>query len=376
MTNRRIVMIGPSIDALGGMASVLATYRDAGLFARWPVTLLATYVEGSVLTRLSASLRAYVLFLGMLARKRVGLVHLHSAQETSFLRKSIFLFTARLFGCPTLFHLHGAAFDSFYTQSNSLYQAYIRKTLNSSTCVITLSGFWKDWVRGITNHPHILNIYNPVIFRHHAGSTSQRATPPVLLFMGRLGQRKGTYDLVRAAAQLRQWKVDCSLVLCGDGDNDATARLVEELDLLNVVTLKGWVAGEEKYHLYSMATVFVLPSYNEGLPIAILEAMAAGLPIVSTPVGGIPEAITDESEGLLVPPGDVPRLASALRRLVEDPDLAMRLGSAGRAKVAAAFEAARALEPLNKLYGSFAAERGISETLPAREESSLGHGAR
>jgi len=354
-------MIGPSIDALGGMASVLATYRDAGLFARWPVTLLATYVEGSALTRLSASLRAYVLFLGMLARKRVGLVHLHAAQETSFLRKSIFLFTARLFGCPTLFHLHGGKFDSFYADSNAFYQAYIRKTLNSSTCVITLSSFWTDRVREITDHPDIRNFYNPVILRHHAGSTSQRAIPPVLLFMGRLGQWKGTDDLVRASALLREWKVDCSLVLCGDGEIDATARLVGELDLQNVVTLKGWVAGEEKYHLYSVATVFVLPSYNEGLPIAILEAMAAGLPVVSTPVGGIPEVITDESEGLLVPPGDVPRLAAALRRLLEDPELAMRLGRAGRAKVAAVFEASKALEPLNELYRSFAAVRGISE---------------
>ena len=354
-------MIGPSIDSLGGMASVLATYRDTGLFSRWPVTLLATHVEGPILTRLSASLRAYVLFLGMLARKRVGLVHIHSAQRTSFLRKSIFLFTARLFGCPTIFHLHGASFDSFYARSNSPYKAYIRKTLKSSTRIITLSNYWTHWIRGITDHPHIVRIYNPVILRNHAGSTSQRVAPPVLLFMGRLGQRKGTYDLIRAAALLRQWQVACSVVLCGDGEHAAAAQLVQELNLQNVVTLKDWVAGDEKQRLLSVATAFVMPSYNEGLPVAILEAMAAGLAVVSTPVGGVPEAVTDESEGLLVPPGDVRGLASALRRLVEDPALSIRLGNAGLAKVSAVFEATQALEPLNQLYGSFAVTRGIRD---------------
>ena len=126
----------------------------------------------------------------------------------------------------------------------------------------------------------------------------------------------------------------------------------EELGIADHVELLGWVRGEDKERLLATAVLYVLPSYNEGLPVSVLEAMAAGLPILTTPVGGIPEAVTDGVEGFLVEPGDVRTLADRLERLLADADLARRMGVAARHKVEAAFSANAVVPQLEAMYAA------------------------
>ena len=129
----------------------------------------------------------------------------------------------------------------------------------------------------------------------------------------------------------------------------------------NAVTFAGWVRGEEKLALLQEAALLALPSYAEGVPIAVLEAMAAGLPVVTTPVGGIPDLIADGRNGLLVQPGDVPALASAINRLLDDPALRGAMGDLNRQQVVAEYDVPRYVDRLLALYTDVTAQRPPNE---------------
>jgi glycosyltransferase involved in cell wall biosynthesis len=173
-----------------------------------------------------------------------------------------------------------------------------------------------------------------------------------LLFLGRLGHRKGIFVLLEALAAVRSRFRHVVLLCGGDGELDRVRAEVVRLDLSDNVTLLGWVKGAAKDELLESSTVFVLPSFDEGVPMSILEAMAWGLPVIATPVGGIPEVVTDGREGLLVAPGDADALGEAICRLLVDADLRAQMGRNGRLRFQTDFSIQSVLEKLESIYRS------------------------
>ncbi|UMR28362.1 glycosyltransferase family 4 protein [Massilia sp. MB5] len=342
-------MIGTHADTMGGISAVIGVYRAAGLFQRFPIEYIATHRDGGKLVKLLAMLRAYVLFGWLLLRGRVGLIHVHVASRASFWRKSGFFLLAFLFRRPSILHLHGGGFAVFYAQEcGPLRQRLIRFIYNRVSRVIVLSAAWKQWAHEISSNPHIEVVYNPVLPPPALPAWEERR-PATVLALGRLCKGKGSYDLLAAAARLPPHAAP-ALRLGGDGELAAVEARAASLHLAERVQLLGWVSGKEKEAELAQARIFALPSYNEGLPMSILEAMAAGLPVLTTPVGGIPDAITDGVEGFLVQPGDVDGLAERLARLLEDDGLARRMGEAGRRKVLASFATQAVLPRLEQMY--------------------------
>jgi glycosyltransferase involved in cell wall biosynthesis len=192
-------------------------------------------------------------------------------------------------------------------------------------------------------------IYNPVQLPSTITPFETRETH-TLLFLGRLGERKGSYDLLRAVASISDDFPDLKLLMGGDGEIEKIRVEAQRLGIADKVELLGWVRGPDKTALLTRASVYVLPSYNEGLPMSVLEAMAAGLPVISTPIGGIPEAVTDGVEGNLVKPGDVDAFSAALRRLLSDPSLRRQMGEAARLKVETVFSMDRIVPQIEALY--------------------------
>ena len=139
------------------------------------------------------------------------------------------------------------------------------------------------------------------------------------VFLGRLGERKGVSDLINAFKGVVKVHPKARLLLGGDGEIKKYQAMVNELEISEHVDLLGWVAGDIKINILKQADAYVLPSYNEGFPMGVLEAMSCKIPVIASTAGGIPDAITNNIDGLLIEPGDVESLKMAMNRLIEFP---------------------------------------------------------
>lgn len=351
---RLIIMLGTAPETMGGVSAVVNVYRQAGLFDRWPIVYIPTHRDGTRTKKILTFILAWFRFCGLLITGRVGWIHVHSASRASFWRKLAFLVPAFLGHKIVIFHLHGSAFPEFYeNECGRISKWLIRYVLRHVRVRIALASLWKTWLEQVSGLPvHVL--FNPVVI---PGLPLHKESPiPVLLFLGRLGTAKGTFDLLRATHQLVQSFPDLKLVCAGDGDVEGVRRYAHELGIGQNVVTPGWVRDKDKEHLLGEAWVYVLPSYSECLPMSVLEAMAAGLPVVTTTVGGIPDAVTDSVEGLLVEPGDVALLERSILRLLRDNELRARMGEAARHKATQRFSAESVVAQLELIYREIGAQ--------------------
>lgn len=345
----RIVMIGTAIDTQGGISTVVSVLERAGLFDRCRVTYITTHRDGGLGGKLATLAQAWIRYMRLLVTGNAALVHAHTASRASFWRKSLFFLPAFLLRVPVILHLHGSEFHMFYGEECSVWARwFVHFVFRRVNQVVVLSESWGRWVRSSFPAAKVRVIPNPILVPELMSLTVRSSL--TLLFLGRLGERKGVYDLLRAVSTLVSTFPELRVLLCGDGDLEAVQTQADALEISGHVELLGWVRGAEKLHLLEQATVYVLPSYNEGLPMSVLEAMAHGLPVVSTPVGGIPEAVSDGMEGFLVPPGDVVGLADRLQRLLSDEQLRTSMGEAARAKVEQCYSAGVVVPQFEALY--------------------------
>jgi glycosyltransferase involved in cell wall biosynthesis len=347
---RRVVMLGTAPRTHGGISAVVEAWRAGGLFERWPVDYVATHCDGGEGAKLLAAARGLRRFLALLLEHRRVLVHVHCASRASFWRKCVFMAIAHAARCPVVLHLHGGDFARFYEEEcGPLRRRLVRHFLGRAACLIGVTERWRAWLTGVTAHPNVVSIPNPVRAQPAA---ARRGPRNVVLFLGRIEDAKGTPELLRAFAALRGAVPDAQLVCAGSGGIEAAARQAEALGIGGAVRFPGWVGEGEKRAWLARASVFVLPSHAEGLPMSLLEAMAAGLPVVASAVGGIPDVVKHGVNGLLVAPGDELDLLRAMRRLLREPQLAAALGAAGRETVRAHHAPEQALARLGEVYAS------------------------
>jgi glycosyltransferase involved in cell wall biosynthesis len=358
-----IAMIGTSIETMGGISSVVAAYRKAGLFDDWPVLYYSSHADGSRLAKLGKAIRAYLSLLLACLSGKIAIVHVHLSSRASFWRKSLFLLTGYAFGIPSIIHLHGSEFMEFYqNECGSILKKFVRFIFSRAERIIVLSSQWKSMIRQITSNLNVTVIFNPIDVIAGNVAFSDEREKDVLLFLGRMGTRKGIYDLIKAVACVRTIRPDIRLLCGGDGDIDAVSRLASDLNVTNHVQILGWVTGQAKEDVLGRATVFVLPSYAEGLPVSILEAMAHGLPIISTPVGGIPDIIENGLNGRLVPPGDHQHLADAIIGLLADARLRDSMAHAALEKIQTTFSSAVIIPQVGRIYSELGVTPYVTQT--------------
>jgi len=351
----RVLMLGTDPEGRGGIATVVSLLRQHGLFEREGVDYVTTHAEGSTTRKIGVFLRGAWRTLACLAR-RPAVVHVHAASRGSFVRKSLLLALARASGCKTVFHLHGACFDDFVAGSGSLMRRWIRHTLEHSSIVIALSGRWADFLRGVAPGAHVVVIPNAVPLPPVRGD--DEVEPGRVLFLGQVEARKGIDELLQALSLLRARFPQVQLAIGGQGELEGIRKRAAERDVLDRVTLLGWVTAERKQDELARAAVFCLPSHAEGLPMAMLEAMAAGKAVVVSGVGGILDAVQDGVNGLVVQAGDVQDLAEGLARILGDSALRRRLGARARSTIAERFESGAVAEQISAVYQQLRNKRG------------------
>lgn len=317
MTKRMVWMAGPAQNAPGGISAVVASYDAAGLFAEVPVQYISTYMFPGVVSQLREFGGAFLRFAPALLCRQVRLLHVHSASRGSFWRKSVLCAAAKLAGVPYVFHLHSGEFAEFFLyEAGLLGRWWIRRTLQGAHTVVVLTKGWAQQLQSLVGSLPCVVVPNPVVLP--AVAPLARGRRRQLLFLGRIRQKKGAFDLLRAFPAVLAAVPSARLVMAGDGDIDTAMALCSQLGVVDQVQFTGWVDGAEKAAAMDAADVFVLPSYYEGLPMGILEAMAAGLVVVASPVGGIPDVLTDGVDGRLVTAGNVPALATAIIELLNN----------------------------------------------------------
>lgn len=344
--------------AKGGMRSVVEGYAASGVFQRWHVRTLWTHAETTLPGRLAMAARAYGSCFWQLLRGRVSLMHVHAAMRGSFWRKAVFVFLGRMFGVPVLLHLHGSETVRFFERLPAPLQALVRLVLRLPAQVVVLSPTWHSFIQTFAPGARVTVLANYVRVPAHirpapdAGAAgTARPRPVQVLFMGAVGRRKGVYQLIEALAQVKAaGQVQVMLKIGGSGEVDQCRALAQQLGVERDVQFLGWVGSDQRDALLSEADIFVLPSFNEGLPMSLLEAMAAGVPVVTTRVGGIPDLVTDGHNGLLVEPGDVQALAQALVRLGQDPQARRAMAERAFAHVADHYSEAVNVPRLEQLY--------------------------
>ena len=324
----RVLTIGPSwINPKGGIAQVLNTYAKT-LYQ--PFNFVVTTKGGNFPKVLLQFLIAICVFFAKILHKNCKIVHIHSASYKSFYRKQVFIYIAKALGKKVVLHIHGAELKNFA----DIHHKRVRRTLAKCDTIIVLSQSWKDWFEQEFKHPNIIVIKNvidvPVKKQKTLIDTNHRFS---LLFLGILGQRKGIYDLLEVINKYKcEFEGKLLLIIGGNGEVESVIDYIRKNSLENIVHYKGWVSGTEKIKLFNSVDSLILPSYNEGLPISIIEAMSYGLPIISTPVGGIPEIVSNGENGLLVKPGNQEELYQAIRLLMDDARLLENMGRVSKQK--------------------------------------------
>ncbi|MDB5555541.1 MAG: glycosyltransferase family 1 protein [Rhizobium sp.] len=271
--------------------------------------------------------------LKMLAARvagRADVVHINLSSYGSTYRKLVIATCARMLGIPYILHLHGSEYRLFWKEDTSFLSGRIRTMFEQAARVVVLGRTWRDFIAGrapgAADHIAIVpNATEIPSLAHVGGGESVH-----ILFLGRIGERKGVPQLIDTLHAMHDhpgWRA----TIAGDGDVEVSKSRSAALGLGDRVAFPGWVGPATVASLIASADILVLPSFAENLPVSVIEGMAAGLAVVATPVGAVEDIIRDGETGLLVPPGDVPALADALLRLVNDPDLRARLGSAAQA---------------------------------------------
>jgi glycosyltransferase involved in cell wall biosynthesis len=361
-----IVCVGPSAAVLGGV-SALAEKIIAHLPPHIKVTRIGTYsaYTGYDQSYRISFLQPFVFLSSLIAVSFLAFLHpravfhVHLSQRGSTLRKGIVCILLRVIGSTFVVHAHADA--AFHEQVPAAVRRVLMWGLGGAHYFITLTQQWRDFYvnnLGVPSDKLLVlpnpSILPPAISSYHAtGATN-------ILFLGRVGERKGTFDLIQALASLpKDLRQQCHLVLAGDGDLKHASSMVEELGCSDQVSVLGWVSRREVDRLLSESDVLALPSHMEGMALAVLEAMAWGIPVVTTSVGGSDEFLTPNHNCLLVKPGDIQGIACALAELIRDPQLRQRLGKEGR-KTAECFSIDKYIVKLTRLYEELAT--GSSES--------------
>ena len=353
----RVIMLGPTGPPTGGMAAVVSNLASSGLREACELLVINNGKTTPPGRPLLAGVAAQLKLLGRLVRAvgaaRAEIVHIHTcASPVAFWRDCLHVAACRLLGRRVVLHAHDGSFCRFVAAQRSLRRCIMRMGFRAASVTLVLGRRYVSEMGPFLPGARWRVVPNGV-------RLPRRCRPPAnekanFLFLGSLTRRKGAFDLVRAAAAASANGFAGVVTMAGGqrlpGQRAELMQVIGQCPGRARIRLIGVVLGRKKSRALAAADCLVLPSYAEGLPMAVLEAMARGRPVIATNVGAIPEAITDGREGFLIEPGDVDALADRMVRLSRDAGLRRAMGRAARRRAEKAFSMEAMVSAIRGVY--------------------------
>lgn len=308
--------------------------------------------------------RRFLDFYRKVSRGRYALIHMHSA-DPAFLGTAIMMLLARAAGAKILLHMQGTDWDWFYPDAPLFRKLYTRLGLFLPHTILVLYQLWVDNIKAFGTHADVLILRNLI---HKADSPEHERVEQtrnklnlspddfVVVTVGTVGWRKGSFDILKAVPLVTSAEPSTKFVFVGGeektGEWNQLMEIVDREELGPWVRFLGEVDREQVPVFLALGNAFLLPSYHEGMPVAILEAMRSGLAVISTRVNAIPDVIETDVSGILIDPGAPQEIADAIVRLKRNPDLRLKLAETAKHSFDERFEFSQGIDALRSIYSS------------------------
>ncbi len=332
----RVLMVGMHLTKTrGGITTLTTDILDSTLNQDYEFIYIASQAEDfGKFSKILLASRAVCKFVWTCLFRSPRLIYVHIGSNASLYRESAFIILGRIMRRPVISHFHAGDIDNYFPRQPAIGKKFILFAIGLSHSVIAVSRESARQLGHLDNKLRISIIPNAIDL---AGFQNNKRVPyksgkndPVrLLFVGAVGKLKGENDLIRALAILRDQGSNVRASFLGYGA-ESLADNCAKYGVMELIEHLGPVAMRERIAFYERADIFVLPTHAEAMPISVIEAMAAGLPIISTAVGGIPEILDHGEEGLLFPAGNVKALAETIAVLVKNKQMRLKMGRNAR----------------------------------------------
>ena len=320
ISSQKIISLGPDYKKpKGGIAQVLNSYS---LFIYSNFKHIKTSGGNNFISKLYIFLHSLIrLLYYLITDKSISALHIHTASGSDFKRNTYYIQIGLFFKKKIILHVHGGGFKEYYLGQPE----FVKRFLDKADAIVALSSFWESFFKIDLGYNNVYIVHNIIPSPQKIHNSNSQVFN--LLYLGHIYKQKGIFDLVSLLLENRKEYIGKLRLHIGGGlfDVEILKRIILENQLDDVITFHGWVSGTSKIELLSNADAYILPSYAEGVPISILEAMSYSLPIISTNVGGVPSIVND-SNGILIPPADKKAMKSAIDKLLHSKTLCKSLG--------------------------------------------------
>ncbi len=342
----KVLIISTSINSSGGISSYIYAIKSTYIWQKWNCVLIPTHIDKTITLRICFFAYGFIKFIFNIFRAKI--VHIHLSWEHSMLRKLPFIIISRIFKKKIVIHLHSGAEPIIYSRYKKQYQ-YI---FNHADITILLSKSILDELFKHFSFSKTIVIYNPCPSLIKINELQKKNQ---ILFAGALVEKKGIYDLIKSFSNVSKKFPDWKLVIAGKGEIDKVNITISNLNLMKKIIYLGWVSDSEKKTVFSESRIFCLPSYSEGFPMSVVEAWAYGLPVITTPVGGLIDVLENDKNALVFLPGDVVSLTVQLERLMSDRKLRRKLSEQSKKLCLNEFKIQNITKQIDELYNSLLA---------------------
>ena len=384
---KKILMVGPLPPTVGGITTFITSILESNLNKKYEfVTFtssrpplrgkIPSLQDHSIIFRVSlldlfrsvsATLYHLCVFPITLLKVRPSIVHIHTSSYWTFWENSLYVMISKTFKRKAILHIHGSMFDKFCKGQTSLMKNLIRSIINMTDKTIALSLYWKRFLTDemrVKDPDKVIIINNGVDSSKYMSRCSRvrecKREIGVLFIGGAYSKRKGIYDLVNAIPHVLEKFSNITFTIIGKGELENIKVLCKNLRIEQHVKILGEASEEEKIEQLCSSDIFVLPTYSEGMPIALLEAMAAGLPLVSTPVGAIPEVIDDGKNGFLIELGNCKALAEKIVVLAQNENIRREMGRYNQQKIMNQYDMSAIARKLSHVYSQLLENTSIN----------------